>query len=185
MNTQMKNNLLKLIRKLSYREGNFTLASGKTSSYYVDLKNVTLHPDGARLIAQLSWSILNPRDYAGVGGPTLGADPLATALSLVAAESGVTLPAYILRKEAKKHGTSQWIEGRENLKTGGRLLVVEDVVTTGGSSLKSIEKIRAEGFIVDTCLCVLDRKEGGEKALNEAGVRCVALATIEEVQATG
>jgi len=180
----MKLNLLKLIRTLSYREGQFTLASGKTSTFYVDLKNVTLHPDGVRLIAQMAWSLLNPRDFGGVGGPTLGADPLATALSLGAKEQGVVLPAFILRKEPKKHGTSKWIEGRENLKSGARLLVVEDVVTTGGSSLRSIEKIREEGFTVDTCLCVLDRLEGGAQALAAAGVKCVALATIEELLAS-
>lgn len=180
---EMKSKLIQLIRKHSYREGNFTLASGKSSTYYVDLKNVSLHPEGVQTIAKLTWSILNPRDFDGVGGPTLGADPLATALSLEATNSGHFLPAFILRKEPKKHGTSQWIEGIELLKPHGRLLVVEDVITTGGTSLKGIEKIRSEGFTVDTCLCVLDRGEGGVQAMQAAGIRCVALTTIEDVQA--
>lgn len=174
-----------LIRELSYQEGRFTLASGKESAFYVDLKNVSLHPQGARLIGEQAWKRLSPFEFDGVGGPTLGADPLATALSLAALALGAAVPAFIIRKEPKKHGTSQWIEGRGNLKDRGRLLVVEDVVTTGGSSLKAIEKIRAEGFKVDTLLCVLDREEGGCEALAMAGVRLVALSTIDQILKAG
>lgn len=174
--------LFKLIRKLSYREGDFVLASGKRSTFYVDLKNVTLHPEGAALIGTLTWQNLNPSEFGGVGGPTLGADPLATALSLAALNLGVRVPAFIIRKEPKKHGTSQWIEGRENLISGSRLLVVEDVVTTGGSSVKAIEKIRAEGFRVDTLLAVLDRQEGASEALKSIGVTLCALSNIDEIR---
>lgn len=178
----MKNELVGLIRKLSYREGNFTLASGKQSDFYVDIKNVSLHPEGARLIGALTWNLLDSSRFGGVGGPTLGADPLATAISLAALNSGKIVPAFIIRKEAKKHGTSQWIEGRENLAQGGELLVVEDVVTTGGSSLKGIEKVRAEGFKVTTLVAVLDRNEGAEAALKEAGVNLVSLTRIDEIR---
>ncbi len=175
--------LVELIRKLSYKEGKFILASGKESSYYVDIKNVSLHSEGAQAIGRRAWDLLDPSRFGGVGGPTLGADPIGTALSLMALlDKQVSLPAFIIRKEPKKHGTSQWIEGRENLAPGSDLLVVEDVVTTGGSSLKGIEKLRAEGFKVTTLLAVLDRKEGAEAALREAGVRLVSLATIEEVR---
>jgi orotate phosphoribosyltransferase len=174
--------LIRLIRKLSYREGKFTLASGKESSFYVDIKNVSLHPEGAALIGELAWEQLSGARFGGVGGPTLGADPLATALSLAARARGLSVPAFIIRKEPKKHGTSQWIEGRDNLEPGSDLLVVEDVVTTGGSSLKAIEKVRAEGFKVSTLLAVLDRCEGGAEALREAGVRLVALARIDEIR---
>lgn len=178
----LKERLIGLIRKLSYREGKFVLASGKESSFYVDLKNVTLHPEGARLISRLAWKLLSPRDFGGVGGPTLGADPLATAVSLGAFDEGVEVSAFIIRKEPKKHGTSQWIEGRENLKEGSELLVIEDVVTTGGSSLKAIEKVRSEGFKVSTLLAVLDRGEGGKEALEAAGVHLVALTHIDEIR---
>lgn len=180
---QLRAALAQLIRKLSYKEGRFTLASGKESSFYVDVKNVSLHPEGAQLIGRLCWELLDAQRFAGVGGPTLGADPLATAVSLAALiEKGRVVPAYIIRKEPKKHGTSQWIEGRENLPSGGELLVIEDVVTTGGSSLKAIEHVRAEGFKVSTLLAVLDRQEGGEAALADAGVRLVALTRIDEIQ---
>jgi orotate phosphoribosyltransferase len=178
----MRDELARLIRKLSYKEGRFTLASGKTSDFYVDVKNVSLHPEGARLIGAAVWERLDPKEFGGVGGPTLGADPLATAISLAALERGHHVPAFIIRKEPKKHGTSQWIEGRDNLKAGAEVLVVEDVVTTGGSSLQAIEKVRAEGFVVRRLLAVLDRQEGGEKNLRDAGIELVALTRIAEIR---
>lgn len=180
--TESKEKLIALIRKLSYREGRFVLASGKESTFYVDIKNVALHPEGARTIGELAWQLLEAGRFGGVGGPTLGADPLATALSLAALARGTIVPAFIIRKEPKKHGTSQWIEGRENLSPGSELLVVEDVVTTGGSSLQAIEKVRAEGFRVTRLLAVLDRNEGGAEALRSAGVELIALSRIDEVQ---
>lgn len=177
-----RDQLIRLIRKLSYREGDFTLASGKRSSFYVDVKNVSLHPEGAALIGEIAWELLDPSVFGGVGGPTLGADPLATGLSLAAYRRDKVVPAFIIRKEPKKHGTSQWIEGRENLATGANLLIVEDVVTTGGSSLQAIERVRSEGFVVKKLLCVIDRREGGQEALMKAGVELVALTRIDEIR---
>jgi orotate phosphoribosyltransferase len=174
--------LAAMIRTLCYREGQFVLSSGKTSTFYVDVKNLALSPEGALAVADATWAALNPREFAGVGGPTLGADPLATALSLAAFRLGARLPAFILRKEPKKHGTSRWIEGRDLLSAGARVLLVEDVVTTGGSSLAAVQRLRDEGFLVDTAVCVLDRQEGGEQALGAAGVRLVPLATLKQVQ---
>jgi orotate phosphoribosyltransferase len=178
----LEKELVGLLRKLSYKEGKFTLTSGKESTFYVDCKNVALHPRGAELIGELTWKKLDPRSFGGVGGPTLGADPLATALSLAAWRTGVEVPAFIIRKEPKKHGTSQWIEGRELLKAGADLLLVEDVVTTGGSSVKAIEKARAEGFKVTKLVALLDRCEGGREALAKVGVTLTALASIGQVQ---
>ncbi|MGE4233302.1 MAG: orotate phosphoribosyltransferase [Bacteriovoracia bacterium] len=178
--------LVSLIRKLSYREGHFILSSGKESKFYVDLKNVTLHPKGARYVAELGWQKLSqqgmrPDHFSGVGGPTLGADPMATAFSLQADQLGVELPAFIIRKEPKKHGTSQWIEGRDLLDLQKPLLLVEDVVTTGASSIKSIEKIRAEGFKINTAFAVLDRCEGAREALKKIDIELVTLTTIDEI----
>ncbi len=181
MNKEFQN-LITLIRKLAYKEGDFTLASGKKSMFYVDIKNLSLHPLGAQAIADCAWLKLKSRDFAGVGGPTLGADPISTAISLKALALGVEVPAFIIRKEPKAHGTTQWIEGQDNLRPGSRLLLIEDVVTTGGSSLKAIEKVRDAGFIVDTLLCVLDRKEGGEEALKSARVQLISLTTIDEIK---
>src|SRR6478609_8399805 len=133
MDQHAHSNLPKLIRQRSYREGDFTLASGKKSTFYVDLKATTLHPDGAYLVGKLAVAEAKRAglEVQGVGGLTLGADPIATAVSLAAREAGLEWPAFIVRKEPKDHGTARYIEGVENLRPGAKLLVVEDVVTTG------------------------------------------------------
>ncbi len=177
-----KQELLGLVRKLCYKEGRFTLTSGKESSFYVDSKNVTLHPQGMSLITTCAWRLLNSKKYAAVGGPTLGADPLCTGLSLSAYSAGHVLPAFIIRKEPKKHGTSKWIEGQDNIKPGSEVLIIEDVVTTGGSSVKAIERVREAGFKVTDLLTVIDRDEGGREALKGVGVTLHALLHISEIR---
>ncbi len=177
--------LLKLIRKQSYREGDFTLASGKKSTFYIDLKATTLHAEGAYLIGREAVRVVEENGFLldGVGGLTLGADPIATAVSLASRERGWGWPAFIVRKEAKGHGTGRYIEGVENLKPGARLLVLEDVVTTGGSSLKAIQRLREAGFNPVAVLTVVDRLQGGEAAFAHVGVKLISLATIDQVRA--
>lgn len=177
--------LIGLIRKVSYREGDFTLSSGKKSSFYIDLKATTLHPQGAYWIGEAALDLLFQKDSSkieGVGGLTLGADPLATALSLAALHRGKHWPAVIVRKEPKEHGTSKYIEGTENLRAHAQVLVLEDVITTGKSSLIAIERLRASGFEAITALSVVDREEGGREALARVGVELLALTTLTEVQ---
>lgn len=178
--------LLKLIREKSYREGDFTLASGKKSKFYIDMKATTLSPEGAFLIGRLSFALIRKRFpgavIAGVGGLTLGADPIATAVSLAAYSQGVEWPAYIVRKEAKEHGTGRYVEGRENLVPGGKVIVLEDVVTTGGSSIKAIERLRAEGYDPVAVLTVVDREEGGEMALKTTGLDFLRILSISELR---
>lgn len=176
--------LIALVRKLSYREGDFTLASGKKSTFYVDLKATTLHPEGAYLIGRLAVDrvIKAGMKIEGVGGLTLGADPIATAVSLAARERALLWPAYIVRKEPKDHGTARYIEGVENLRPGASVLVVEDVVTTGGSSLKAIERLREAGYKPEAVLTVVDREQGGREAFEKVGVKLVSLMTLKEVQ---
>jgi len=176
--------LTQLIKKLSYREGNFTLASGKKSTFYVDLKTTTLHPDGAYAIAQAALELLKSENLKidAVGGLTLGADPLATAISLAAREQGLVWPAYIVRKEPKGHGTSRYIEGTENLKPGASVLVLEDVVTTGGSSIQAVERLREAGFNPVAILTVVDREEGGAEAIGKLGLRFLALTTLRAIR---
>ena len=182
--TESKSELLRWIRKLSYKEGDFTLSSGKKSHFYVDLKNTTLHPEGAYLVAQGFYDLVQKHDLHpdAVGGMTLGADPLATALSLVAREKRQTWPAFIVRKEPKGHGTGRYVEGIENLKAGSKVLVLEDVVTTGGSSVKAIERLREAGLQPIAVFSVVDRQAGGKEAFAALGVPYFFLVTLEEVQ---
>lgn len=181
---QLRAQLRELIRDRSYREGDFTLVSGQKSKFYIDLKATTLHPKGAALIGRLTVELARSRalQFEGVGGMTLGADPLATAISLVAHEQGFFWPAFIVRKEPKSHGTSRFVEGVENLKPGARLLVVEDVVTTGGSSLKAIERLREAGFDPRAVLTVVDREQGGAETFRSAGLELLSLFTLKEIQ---
>ena len=179
--------LVELIRKLSYREGDFTLASGKKSKFYVDLKATTLHPDGAALIGELAVQLVRERGLHvdAVGGLTLGADPIATAISLAARARGILWPAFIVRKEPKDHGTAKYIEGTENLKPGASVLVLEDVVTTGGSSLKAIERLREAGYHPVAVLTVVDREQGGREIFEKVGVQFLTLTTLERIIAAG
>lgn len=177
--------LKRLIRERSYREGDFTLASGKKSTFYIDMKATTLSPEGAFLLGRLSFAAIRAQfgeRVAAVGGLTLGADPIATAVSLAAYGQGVEWPAFIVRKEAKGHGTGRYVEGRENLKPGASVIVLEDVVTTGGSSIKAIERLRAEGYDPIAVLTVVDREEGGAAAFAAAGVQFMRLVAISELR---
>jgi len=184
MDQKSPSELVALIRKLSYREGDFTLSSGKKSSFYVDLKATTLHPEGVFRIGEAALDLLMRQDLRvqGVGGLTLGADPLATAISLAARVRGLSWPAFIVRKEPKGHGTSQYIEGTENLPPGAQVLVLEDVVTTGGSSIKAIERLREAGYRPIATLTVVDREEGGAEAIRKAGLEFFTLTTLREIR---
>lgn len=182
----MREELLRLLREKSYQERPVTLASGRRSNFYVDGKQTALHPRGAYLIGRLFWERLGafgPVD--AVGGPTLGADPLATATSLVSGLQGAGVPAFIVRKEPKGHGTQSWIEGKQNLAAGARVVVLEDVVTTGGSSLVAVERVESEGYRVLGVLALVDRQEGGREALEARGYRFEALFTKAEVRGRG
>lgn len=181
---RLRADLFRLIKKLSYREGDFTLASGKKSTFYIDLKATTLHPDGAHLIGEVAVETVlqSGLKIDAVGGLTLGADPLATAISLAARARGITWPAFIVRKEAKDHGTARYIEGTENMKPGGNVLVLEDVVTTGGSSQKAIERLREAGYNPVAVLTVVDREQGGVETLAKQGLKLISLATLENVR---
>ncbi len=160
--------LLAILREKSVRRGTFTLASGKTSDLYVDVRATSLNAEGSWRIARLILARLRP-DVVGVGGMTLGADPLASATSAVAWGEGREVHAFLIRKEVKEHGTGQTVEGLASLPKGSRVAVLEDTTTTGGSLIKAIERAKAAGLDVVQVLTVVDREEGAHEALAAAG----------------
>jgi orotate phosphoribosyltransferase len=173
-----------LLREHSYREGDFVLASGKRSSFYIDVRRTTLTAEGAYLTGELLLDALQSRAWsvAGAGGLTLGADPLTTAMGVAAWRRSFPLSSFIVRKEAKEHGAGRQIERGGDLRDGAAVVVLEDTVTTGGSSLKAIEALRAAGFSVVGALAVVDRMEGGGEALAAAGVTLHSLFTIADLR---
>ncbi len=179
--TAKKQKLASLLYELSYKEGDFTLTSGKKSDYYFDCRQTALHPQGGRLMGQLFLHLLQGRDVDGVAGMTLGADPLVSSVSVLSAETDKPLPAIIVRKEAKGHGTKQFCEGLANFAPGGKVALLEDVVTTGGTLVKVVERIRDAGLEVSCVLCVLDREEGGRETLAAAGFELESIFTRNEL----
>jgi len=158
--------------------GEVTLTSGRKASYYVDAKRAILLPDGFRALGELVAAEAERVDATAVGGTTMGADPIACA----ALAAGAPVKAFFVRKDRKEHGLQRWIEGPP-LEPGERCLVVEDVVTTGGSTIHAIERVREEGFEVAGVVSVLDRLSGGADAISAAagGAPYTALTTIDDV----
>ena len=168
----LRERLLELLKEKAYRKGKVILASGKESDFYIDCRPVTLHPEGAYLVGKLLYERLqnSPQAIGGVGGLTMGADPIATAVSLISYLEGKPIPAFIVRKEPKKHGRGLWIEGISNLPEGTAVGIVEDVVTTGGSTMKAVERAKEEGLKVVKILAIVDREEGGKENLKKQGL---------------
>ncbi len=181
---EMKQRLAALLYEKSYREGDFVLASGRHSSYYFDGRQTALHPEGAWLIGKLFNELLRDiPDLAGVGGMTLGADPLVSSTSVISHEEGRDLAALIVRKNAKDHGTGQYLEGLSNFAPGQKVAMLEDVVTTGGSLLKACERVRDAELEIAAVCCILDREEGGREAIRDAGYELRSLFTRSELVA--
>jgi len=175
----LRERLLDLLKQKAYTRGKVILTSGKESDFYIDCRPVTLHPEGAYLVGKLLFERLqNSREAVqGVGGMTMGADPIATAVSLISFLEGRPVPAFIIRKEPKKHGRGLWVEGINNLPEGTAVAIVEDVVTTGGSTIKAIERAQEEGLKVVQVLALVDREEGGRENLKKLGFDLEALFT--------
>ena len=170
-----KAKLLKQLIEKSYKKGNFTLSSVKKSSHYLNWKPVSLNGEGLNLISDLFLELKDSRSKA-VAGWTLGADPIVSGLSVKAASQGVALNGLIIRKEIKKYGTKAGIEG-PTLEEGTLVTVLEDVVTTAGSVIKAIKKLRENNYVVEEVLSIVDRQEGGYEALNNENVKLKSLFT--------
>jgi orotate phosphoribosyltransferase len=179
--TEQRQLLLELLATRAYRHGNFTLASGRTSSHYVNCKPVSLSGLGLALLSAQMLELVEPGAVA-VAGLTLGADPLVSGVAQAAALAGQALDALIVRKEAKGHGTGAWLEGPLP-EAGSRITVLEDVVTTGGSSLKAVKQLREAGYVVERVVTIVDRQAGGLTAMQEAGLELRSLFQLDEVAA--
>lgn len=171
--------LIDLVRSRALKFGDFTLASGRKATYYLDGKQVTLDAAGARLIGEGLLDLMASRGLPdAVGGMSIGADPIAAAIVTIAGVRGLDLRGFMVRKEPKGHGTKQYVEGP--VSPGQHVVIVEDVVTTGGSSLQAIERVEAFGLKVVGVLAVIDRMEGGAGAFAAKGYPFESLLTIRD-----
>ena len=176
--------LLKLLFRLSYEERAVTLTSGKKSNYYVDGKQTTCHARGAFLVGHLFYERIKAAGIPvrGVGGLTMGADPIVSAISVVSELKNDPLHAFLIRKEPKGHGKQLWLEGDKNFTAGDSVAIVEDVVTSGGSLLKAVERAQAHDLKVVMALTLVDRLEGGAELLREHGFEIESLFTIADLK---
>ena len=180
-NQDSKNKLLDLLARDAYRYGDFTLASGKKSNHYVNCKPVSLSGEGLDLISTLLLHYVDS-DACAVAGLTLGADPLVSGVVITAKKLGRRLNALIVRKQAKGHGTASWLEGPLPPK-GSLVTVLEDVVTTGGSSINAVNRLREVGYLVNTVVTIVDRQEGGDLAMKNSDLRLKSLFLLKDVAA--
>jgi orotate phosphoribosyltransferase len=174
-----RDRLLELLKTKALELRQVTLSSGQTSNYYIDCKRVTLSSEGAYLAARIFLDMIEPEAEA-VGGLTLGADPLVASIVALSHIDGRNLQGLIVRKEPKKHGTMSYVEG-PTLEMGAKVAVIEDVVTSGASILRAIERIEAAGYQPVQALAIFDRQEGGRDALQDKGYRLQSIYTREDL----
>jgi orotate phosphoribosyltransferase len=176
----MKERLIEILKEKSLITGvERILTSGRKSNYYIDCKMTTLDPEGANLVGKMILEILEPYKIDAIGGYTLGADPIVSAVATVSYQIGKPLPAFIVRKEPKKHGERKMIEGP--FRRGWRVAVVDDVCTTGGSILKACKAIEDEGGEVVLTMVIVDRMEGGKENIEKNGYKFLSLLTKKDL----
>ena len=185
MNIQeMKERLIRIILERSFKYSDnppFKLVSGRTSNYYFNCKPTTLDPEGMNLIGELVFAMLADSDVTAAGGLTLGADPIANALSVISFQKGRPIKSFIVRKDVKDHGTKNAVEG--NVKPGERVAIIDDVITTGGSTITAIERAREAGLVIDRVIALIDREEGGRENIAARVGRVDAVLTRTEIMA--
>ncbi len=178
----MKERLIELVFEKAFKyseEPVFRLVSGRMSNYYFNCKAVTLHPEGMHLIGNIIFDMIKNSDAKGIGGLTLGADPIANAVAYTSYIKGRPFEAFVVRKSAKSHGTMQWIEG--NIESGDRVVIVDDVITTGKSTIEAIGKAKEAGLNIAGVIALVDRQEGGRDNIEALGYTVQAVVTREEV----
>jgi orotate phosphoribosyltransferase len=181
---EMKERLIEIILERSFKYSEdppFTLVSGLKSNYYFNCKPTTLDPEGMNLIGSLVFEMLADADVTAAGGLTLGADPIANALSVISFQKGKPIKSFIVRKDVKDHGTKSAVEG--NVKSGERVAIIDDVITTGGSTITAIGRAREAGLVIDRAVVLIDREEGGRENILSHVPRVDAVLTRTEVMA--
>lgn len=173
-----KDALIELIRQRGLEFGDFTLASGKKATYYLDCRKVTLDARGAKLIAEGILELLADALPDAVGGMAIGADPITAAVITVAGMRDIELKGFIVRKEAKQHGQGRAVEGP--VVPGDRVVIVEDVVTTGGSSIQAIDRVEEFGLEVQRVIAIVDRLQGGAEVFSQRGIPLTSLLTVRD-----
>ena len=171
--------MLELIKKHALRLGTHQLSSGKKSDYYIDGKMVTLHSEGISLIARIIFSMIQEIEIDAIGGMTMGADPIATAVAYESFKQGQPIDAFIVRQEVKKYGTQKFIEGP--LKKNSRVVIVDDVVTTGNSLVSSIQRVKEAGCKVVAVIALVDRLEGAREAVESQNCQFSPIFTRDDV----
>ncbi|GAB6095487.1 orotate phosphoribosyltransferase [Desulfatiferula olefinivorans] len=180
----MKQELIRILCEKSFKYSDtpsFKLASGKMSHFYVNCKPTILNPRGMFLTGHLVYEAICDLKVAGVGGLTFGADPIAVAAAFASGLKNDPVNAFSIRKEQKDHGIIKWVEG--DMKKGDRVVIIDDVVTTGGSTIKAIERARAEGLVVERVVCLIDRQEGGVENIKAHVTDVVSIITRDELMA--
>jgi orotate phosphoribosyltransferase len=178
----MKNRLIELIIGKAFKyskEPVFKLVSGRMSNYYFNCKAITLFPEGMYLIGNIIFDLIRDLNIKGIGGLTLGADPIADAVAYTSYLKEKPIEAFVVRKSAKSHGTMQWIEG--NVAARDRVVIVDDVITTGKSTIEAISRAKEAGLEIVNVIALIDRQEGGREAIKELGYDVQAIVTREEV----
>ena len=174
-----KQRLRDIIAAKSLLSGNFTLASGKASGYFFDMKKTMFDPEGASLVGELLCDLLaDDTEIKAVGGLEMGAVPIALSIAIKSNERGRPIDSFFVRKEVKDHGTAKLIDG--NFVPGSKVIVLEDVTTTGGSAMKAIKAVRDQGGKVDTIITIVDRLEGARDNLQKEGLKLVSLFTNDD-----
>lgn len=178
----MRDRLVRLIHDKAFKyneEPVFKLVSGRMSNYYFNCKTVTLHPEGMYLIGNIVFDMIRDSGARGIGGLTLGADPIADAVAYTSFVRNSPVEAFVIRKTAKAHGTMQWIEG--NMAAGDKVAIVDDVITTGKSTIEALTKAKDAGLDIVKVIALVDRQEGGRENIEATGHTVEAIITREEV----
>ncbi|OPY85464.1 MAG: Orotate phosphoribosyltransferase [Smithella sp. PtaU1.Bin162] len=181
---EMKERLGEIILDRSFKYSDnppFTLASGRQSNYYFNCKPTTLDPEGMNLIGAIIFDMVKDSNITAAGGLTLGADPIANSLAVISYQKGKPIKAFIVRKDVKDHGTKSAIEG--NVKAGERVLIIDDVITTGGSTITAIEQANKAGLIVEGVITLIDREEGGRENIQKYMANIQSILTRTEIMA--